>query len=222
MENLNLIIGNNIKDLRKANGLTQEELAKKLNYSNKAISRWESGEVVPDVETLNRLCEIFNIPIANIFEEKVTQTKVEHLYRYRLRNELAISLLAIMLVWLIATVSYVYAVITFNVNAWIIFLWAVPVTCIVGIVFNSIWGKMWFNFILISTLVWTLLTSIYITFNQYHFWLIFTIGIPIQIGIVLWSNIHKSNSSDYAKKERVKKEKIKKGKKDREQEKTPN
>ena len=79
MENLNLIIGNNIKDLRKANGLTQEELAKKLNYSNKAISRWESGEVVPDVETLNRLCEIFNIPIANIFEEKVTQTKVEHL-----------------------------------------------------------------------------------------------------------------------------------------------
>ena len=54
MKDINLVIGTNIKELRKANKLTQYELAEKLNYSNKAISRWESGEVIPDVLTLNK------------------------------------------------------------------------------------------------------------------------------------------------------------------------
>ena len=61
MENINQVVGNNIKTLRKANNMTQFELAEKLNYSNKAISRWESGEIVPDVATLNKICEIFCI-----------------------------------------------------------------------------------------------------------------------------------------------------------------
>ena len=95
------------------------------------------------------------------------------------------------MVWLTATITYVYSVITFGDNVWQAFLWAVPISCIVGIVFNSIWGKKIINFIIISILVWSTLACIYLTFLQYNLWLIFIVGIPVQIGVILWFNIHR-------------------------------
>lgn len=191
MENINIIIGNNIKELRKVHKLTQNDLAEKLNYSNKAISRWESGEVIPDVMTLNKICDIFQIPISQIFENNLTKKQITKQYKFQMGNKLAISLLAVLMVWLTATVCYVYSVITFGNNVWETFIWAIPVSCVVGIVFNSIWGKKQANFIIISILVWSTLLAIYVTFIQYNLWLIFTVGIPVQIGVILWSNIHR-------------------------------
>lgn len=191
MKDINLIIGNNIKELRKINKMTQNDLAEKLNYSNKAVSRWESGEVIPDVQTLNNICEVFEIPIENIFKEQLPTEKVKKEYKFRMGNKMAITLLSVLLVWLIATVTYVYSRITFNDNLWQVFIWAIPLSCIISIVFNSIWGRKFFNFVLISILIWSTLTSIYLQFIEYNMWLIFFIGIPMQIGVILWSNIHK-------------------------------
>lgn len=191
MKNINLIIGNNIKELRKINKMTQNDLAEKLNYSNKAVSRWESGEVIPDVQTLNNICEVFEIPIENIFKEHLPTEKVKKEYKFRMGNKMAITLLSVLLVWLIATVTYVYSRITFNDNLWQVFIWAIPLSCIIGIVFNTIWGRKFFIFVLISILIWSTLTSIYLQFIEYNMWLIFIIGIPMQIGVILWSNIHK-------------------------------
>ena len=189
MENINLIIGTNIKDLRKANKLTQSELAEKLNYSNKAISRWESGEVIPDVLTLNKICEVFNIPLSQIFEPNVTEKKVKRNYKLQIGNKLAITLLAISMVWFIATIGFVYTKIIFNYNSWRFFVYAIPLSAIIGIIFNSIWGKKSWNFILISILIWTALTSVFITLINYHIWPIFLSGIPMQIAIIVGSNI---------------------------------
>jgi len=169
--------------------MTQLELAEKLNYSNKAISRWESGEVVPDVPTLQNLSKIFNIDIADFFKEI---KKVENIKTNRKkisRNKIIITALAVLLVWLIATIAFVYSVMTFNDNLWIVFIWAIPCSCIVSIVFNSIWGKKSLNFIIISVLIWSLLGSLYLTFLKYNLWLIFLIGIPVQIGTILWSKL---------------------------------
>lgn len=193
MKNLNQVIANNIRELRKANKLTQYELAEKLNYSNKAISRWESGEVIPDVSTLNKLCEIFNIPLSKMFEENINIKKVKKYYKVQMGNKLAISLLAILVIWLIATVLFVGFNITNNSTYWQLFLWAVPCSCIVGIIFNSIWGKAMFNFILFSILNWSTILSVYLTIQQYDLWVMFIIGVPVQIGILLWSNITKNN-----------------------------
>lgn len=193
MRDINLVIGTNIKELRKANKLTQYELAEKLNYSNKAISRWESGEVVPDVLTLNRLCEIFNIPLSQIFEENVTTKKVRKNYKLQIGNKLAISLLAVLMVWFVATLFFVYFQTSYNQTLWLLYVWAIPISCIVGIVFNSIWGKVMFNYLLITILNWTTLAGIYLSLLHLNLWLIFLIGVPIQIGIILWSNITRNN-----------------------------
>ena len=191
MENINLVVGNNIRELRKIHKMTQNDLAEKLNYSNKAISRWESGEVIPDVSTINKICELFEIPIAQIFEKELTKEKVNKEYRFKIGNRVAITLLSVLMVWLAAIVLYVYSAIIFNDHIWKVFLWAVPVSCIVGIVFNSIWGKKIINLILLSILIWSILGCIYVTFIQYNMWLIFITGIPIQIGIFLALNIHR-------------------------------
>ena len=64
MENVKAIVSQNLLRLRKENNLTQAELAKRINYSDKAISRWEAGEVVPDLETIYALSEVFDVPIS--------------------------------------------------------------------------------------------------------------------------------------------------------------
>lgn len=195
MENINLIIGNNIKRLRKANKLTQSELAEKINYSNKAVSRWESGEVIPDIQTLNNICELFNMPLAKIFEENIESEKIKKKHNLKLGNKLAISLLAVLLVWFLATIAYVALLAFFSKSVWQIFMFAVPLSCIVGIIFNSIWGKASITFMLITTLIWSLLACIYLILAKYNLWFIFLIGIPLQIGVLLWANIS-SNIND--------------------------
>lgn len=199
MKDINLVIGNNIRELRKANKLTQYELAEKINYSNKAISRWESGEVIPDIPTLNNLCEIFNIPLSQIFEENVTQTKVKKYYKLQIGNKLAVSLLAVLVIWLAATTTFVCLNVMYGVTPWQLFVWAVPASCIVGVVFNSIWGKAMFNYLLISILNWSTLASVYLSILNFRLWPIFLIGIPVQIGIILWSNITSNNIKKKAK-----------------------
>ena len=55
------VIANNLIKLRKSNGLTQKELATKINYSDKVISKWECGESLPDILALNDLAKLYKI-----------------------------------------------------------------------------------------------------------------------------------------------------------------
>ena len=57
-ENVKEIIAANLCALRKENKLTQQQLAEKLNHSDKAVSRWENAETLPDIETLCKICDI--------------------------------------------------------------------------------------------------------------------------------------------------------------------
>ncbi len=58
-----------IKMLRKNNNLTQEELAEKLNVSRQAITKWESGEGIPDIDNLKEISTLFNITIDELVKE---------------------------------------------------------------------------------------------------------------------------------------------------------
>ena len=105
-----------------------------------------------------------------------------------MKNKLVITLLSISLVWFIATLVFVYSQLIFNIYAWQVFIWAIPITCIIGIVFNAIWGKRQLMFPIISILVWSLITSIFIqVLPIYNLSLIFFLGIPLQVAIILWS-----------------------------------
>jgi transcriptional regulator with XRE-family HTH domain len=188
MEELNKIVAENLVKLRKSAGLKQTEVALKLQYSDKTISKWETGEIMPSVANLCALCELYGVSLDQIvrpMDEIVSVQKKD----YNKRNKLIISLLAISVVWILATTLFVYVNTFAKYNLWTVFLWAVPVSCIVGIVFNSLWGKKKFNYVIISVLVWSLLGCFYIQLLDYNLFPLFFLGIPTQISIILWSGL---------------------------------
>ena len=68
-------IGKFISEKRKEKGITQSELAEKLNITDRAISKWENGVCMPDVGTIPELCEILNITINDLFSGEVVNMK---------------------------------------------------------------------------------------------------------------------------------------------------
>lgn len=188
MKDLNLIIAENIIKLRKKSNMTQNDLAKKLNYSNKMISKWENGDNSISLENLCAISKIFNVSLDKLVKP-LEDEDVPKIEKKQISNKVIISLLAISAVWIIATICFVYSNIINNTNLWTIFVWSVPASCIVGLVFNSLWGNKKFNYVIISVLVWSLTASIYLQFLKYNLFPIFFIGIPVQVSIIIWSGL---------------------------------
>ena len=69
----------NIKSIRKSKGLSQEELAIKLNVVRQTISKWEQGLSVPDAEMLISISEVFETPVSTLLGENISETKVDDL-----------------------------------------------------------------------------------------------------------------------------------------------
>lgn len=194
MENIKEIIAKNLVALRKFHHITQAELAEKLNFSDKAVSRWEKGEVVPDVETLNNISEVYGIQFEKLFDKDLVldQTNTEPEKKSWKRNKFIISFLAEMLVCFLAVVGYVTVRLAFNVSCWQIFIWAVVAMSIVALVFSWVWNKRVIKFLSMSLLVWSLILAFYLQFIDKNWWLLFILGIPLQIAILLWACFKKN------------------------------
>ncbi|NMA25218.1 MAG: helix-turn-helix transcriptional regulator [Clostridiales bacterium] len=198
MVDLKPIIAKNIIVLRKSMNWTQAELAQKLNYSDKAISKWERAESIPDVMVLKEIADLFQVKVDYLLEEEHADERGLQAQTARRRNRLVIALLAASLVLLIATILFVFLQlysmrysVRLDLPSWIVYVYAVPVSCIVLLVFNAIWGHRNINFAIISVLVWSCLLSVYLSFLSEGIWIIFLIGIPSQIIILLWASFRK-------------------------------
>ena len=196
MTELKKTVAKNISELRRESGLTQLELAEKLNYSDKAVSKWESGASIPDVGVLLEIAKIFGVTVDYLLsEDHKIPVKAMMKETMRGRKHLVITLLAVALAWLIATAVFVVLNIAGTLSGtWLVFVFAVPVSAVLFIVFNSVWGKRRLNYVFISILMWSLLASIYLVllaFCQSNLWLIFLIGIPGQVIICLWAGMKK-------------------------------
>lgn len=188
MEDMKQTIADNITDLRKGMHLTQAELAEKMGYTDKAISKWERAESIPDIVTLKEFADLSGVTLDYLIQKEHVENRPA-LSKQARSNRVVISLLAAAAVWLIATLLYVYLKIFGVPDVWKVFAGAVPVTMIVLLVFNSIWGRIKWNYLIISILVWSSLAFAYFMLMQYNLFLIFLIGVPIQVMIILWSRI---------------------------------
>ncbi len=193
MTDLKPIIAKNITELRRGAGMTQIELAGKLNYSDKAVSKWEHGDSTPDINILADIAGIFGVSVDYLLTEVHEPEADPQEKKDRVRHyQKMVTLICCAMVWLIATIVYVILRITVPdpFPSWMAFVYAVPVTCIVYLVFNSIWGNRFNNYYIISALLWSVLISVFFTLLKYNLWLLFAIGIPSQIIIFLWSRLH--------------------------------
>ena len=177
------IVAKNITAYRKINNLTQLELAEKLNYSDKAVSKWERGESLPDLYILYTLATMFGITINDLTTPQVVVTKAPNTKV----NKNIITLLSVGLTWLLAFITFAVLQMVGLSFAWMSFVYALPVSLIVLIVFSSIWHQQIMTFIGVSGLYYSIPLAVCLQLSwQYNCGFLFLIAIPLQILTVLW------------------------------------
>lgn len=196
MENCNEInakIAQNLAFYRKRAGLTQAELAEKINYSDKSVSKWEQGNGVPDVYILLQLAKLYKVSLNELVGESVPE------YKQKTQPSTGIKLLIMLLssgiVWLLATCIFVALRLgnPSGTASWLVFIYAVVANAIVLLVYACIWHYRFLNFLCVSTIVWMTLTCLYLTVTCLSsapltgFWCIYLIGIPLQVLEILWA-----------------------------------
>ena len=200
MEELEKIIGENLIYLRKSAGLTQLELGEKFNYSDKTVSKWEQGSVVPSVEVLKQIADFYGVSVDFIlnkhtfaeFKSKLNKTPDS------MRKVTLISL-AITALWLIAITIYIAMIANLKTTDptinrwWNVFIWCVPFSALVASIgFRRFFRDAKMSIILNSIFAWGVLTAAFITaLDRGIYWYLFFIGIPLQAGIILLAKLRK-------------------------------
>ncbi|MBO5529498.1 MAG: helix-turn-helix domain-containing protein [Bacilli bacterium] len=210
MENLASIVGKNLASLRKAKGLTQQDLAKEINYSDKSISKWELGYSLPSVDILKDFAAFYGVTIDYLVAEqsqedleKIAKAEEED-EKIRFRNQIIVIALTVTFVFLVAICVFFSGYYNpfktrpagepAHKGLWVIFVWMIPVSIFLAAV------ECWHYYhnrklmvILLSSFAWTLLLSFCVQFQFYNdepeiIWYILVVGIPIQIILILWGN----------------------------------
>ncbi|MBQ3235179.1 MAG: helix-turn-helix transcriptional regulator [Clostridia bacterium] len=183
-EQFNGIVAHNIAKYRKFNNLTQLALAEKLNYSDKAVAKWESGESLPDAFVLYQIASIFGITLNDLLSErkgvKMPSTKIK---------SIIVPTLANCIVWLVALLAFITLSAVFDgaVRSWLAFIVAIPVTFILFLIFGCVYKNTLLQFISISCLIWSTILTVYLflvgIFKIANY--LYFIGIPIQIAFII-------------------------------------
>jgi transcriptional regulator, XRE family len=183
-ESLKKTIAGNMLIYRKRAGLTQAELAEKINYSDKAVSKWERGDGMPDVAVLCEMAEIFGVTLNDMVSEKAP-AKLPPVRGMRI----IITCLSLAIVWLVATL--VSTVLTIAAPwfryGWMAYIYGIPISFVVLTVFTAVWKHTLFLFISVSGLIWTVILAIYLSLWFIpNIALLFVLGAPLEFMAVLW------------------------------------
>lgn len=177
------VVSNNLSAYRKLNNLTQLELAEKLNYSDKSVSKWERGDGLPDPFVLKTIADFYGITINDL----VSLRKPKR-HKHIRRKHVIIPLLSVAVAWLVAVVAFMILNMLPNPvqAAGLAFIYAIPVTAIIFTVFACIWWNQILQFISISGIIWSVALSIYVSVSIHGIHLIWFVATVVQIMAVLW------------------------------------
>ena len=187
-------IANNIAELRKLNKMTQQDLAEKLNYTDKAISKWERGESTPDVESLSAIAKMFNLTVDDLLSENIDKEQTIKREKTKLSKSISKISLGVLTVWLIGTVVFVYNIIKGNApkGLWMSFIWPIPASSLLVAVVAFVRKYRIVIPIAASITLWTGLLSIFLQILVMggNIWIIFLVGVPLQAIIIItyWIN----------------------------------
>ncbi len=197
---LEQIVSTNLIALRKKREWTQAELADKINYSDKSVSKWERGEALPDLKVLTKLAELYGVTVdyfltenAAAAPERFTSPAIRRRYQYWIVS------LFVCLIWLAATTIFVYIAITEEpqVWKWTVYVWAAPASFLALVFFDyRYFGRRLF-IIFSSLFCWTLITAIFLEFwskESPELWVIFLVGIPMQAILVLMDQMRRTKN----------------------------
>ena len=180
------ILAEKLTAYRKRAGMTQAELAEKLNYSDKSISKWERGDGMPDLLVLCRLADLYDVPLdAFLREGPLVRSQAEQRSRQAI-----ITLLSLGLVIFVSAIAFFVCHVAQVRVGWLSFIYAVPVGMILLVIFSHIWGNTLHQAISVSLLDWSLCGAVYISFramsNIPRMEMLFMVAAVFQVLIILW------------------------------------
>ena len=183
---LRTTVATTIAQYRKAHHDTQLDLATKLNYSDKSVSKWERGESLPDVYILSQIAELYGVSVSALIGE--IQPPKESKPHYHM----FILLLSLALTMAVATLLFsMFMICKVDYPAWMFFVYALPVCSIICIVFTSLWWGILWQGVSVSALIWTLGLSLYLSFELENVSLIFLVCAALQVLTLLWEGFRK-------------------------------
>lgn len=201
MDDLNRIIAHNISTLRTSFGMTQLELAERLNYSDKLISKWERGDAAPNAQTLKQLSEIFSVSVDYLFTDHSGEepaggaldaavlTPGEDPEKTIRKNHGLITAISLIGIWALSLLGFIIAWMLGS-PLWQIFVYVLPVCFITLLVLNSVWYRGKHNFYIISALIASIAAVIYVSLLKYNnYWQIFLLLIPAELLVLLSTRI---------------------------------
>jgi len=195
MDELKSTIAKNLCELRTKAHLTQLQLAEMLNYSDKAVSKWERGEAIPDVRVLIQLAEIYGITLDEIVKGDGAFPRMEIDGGRRNKKRLYITLLSFGLVWFIATAVFTVFYLIGDIGGvhgyqYLVFVAAALPAAIVLQVFSAMWGNRFTNTLATSGIIWScaliidIFTIAFTDFERIHF--VYVVAAVFEILTVLW------------------------------------
>jgi transcriptional regulator with XRE-family HTH domain len=190
-QNVRQRIASNLIYYRKLNNMTQTELAERINYSDKSVSKWECASGVPDIFVLALLADLYGISVDDFLDEKGPEYQPPASTKNTPR--FIIFLLSAGIAWLTATI--VFTALRLFVpsleKSWLAFIFAIPVSCIIAVVFSALWWRMLPRLLSVSSLVWSLALCIHLTISMKDITLIYTISAAMQVLVLLWFLLQK-------------------------------
>lgn len=195
MNDIRATVAKNISELRLSNNMTQLELAEQLNYSDKTVSKWERAESLPDISVLVQLARLFGVTLDYLVEEHEGESPKPKQVKEVRYNRRAIAYVSESVGWIAAIFAFIITTLIIGHMSfqWLYFVYALPATLIVKLVFNSIWFNQRHNYIIISVLMWAVIAAVHISFLYFgiNVSLIYLLGVAGQIVIIIWSFINK-------------------------------
>ena len=187
---LNEIVGQNIQNLRKANKMTQQDLANMFNYTANAVSKWERGDTLPEIATLKTIADKFSVTVDCLLTEGGYLQTNKFANNKKLNLVYLIqSLLGSSLIWTVIAILFVYLFQNEVEKAWKCFIWGVPFSLFPPMYIYRKEKMPVLKFILSTIIVWGILLAVYIQYIEIQLSLIFLIGIPAQLSLFLWTKI---------------------------------
>lgn len=198
-EDLKEVIATNLTHLRQEAGLTQVKLAEMLNYSDKAVSKWERGESIPDLRVLIKLAEIYHISLDDLVRAKPGKRLKPRLNLKK--KQVVITLLSLGLVGVIATAIFMifFYISEFKNYAYLAYVCTPFVASIVFLVFSAMWYRRITMAIAASLVLWSAILIIHVflrLFTQIPVWPFYLVAGGMQILIVGWFVLRKLYKPD--------------------------
>lgn len=174
------IVGTNIQNLRKSKNMTQKDLADLFCYTSNAVSKWERGETLPEIQTMKTIADYFGVTVDCLLTENGYLRKSEFQTKKNQNTRLVIlTCLLISIICTIVAIIFVYFYQNKVIDRpWTIFPWSVPASCLVPLIVYRKEKKPILKFVFSTIFVWGLLSAIYIQFFVWNLFLVFLVGVP--------------------------------------------